>query len=193
MVRLLLVLVLSFFCALSVASDKAVQADRDYIERIEPRLREDKLYIDVDAHLILSSELRNAAEKGIPLYFVAEVEIFQPRWWWFNKKVVKEQQTWRIVYNALTRQWRVGTSDLYLPESSLDDALALIRHIRGWALAYAIDLDRDVEYEGRVRIRLDTSLLARPFQVDAINSSSWSLITPWKSFSFSVSVDEPQP
>lgn len=192
MVRLFFALLVSFFCALSFANTETAPTGGDYIERIEPRIRDEKLYIDVDAHLVLSSELRNAAEKGIPLYFVAEVEVFQPRWWWLDKKVVKEQQTWRVVYNALTRQWRVGTGDLYLPESSLDDAMAMIRHIRGWALAYAIDLDRNVEYEGRVRIRLDTSLLARPFQVDAINSSAWSVITPWKSFSFSVSVEEPQ-
>jgi hypothetical protein len=97
------------------------------------------------------------------------------------------------VYNALTRQWRVGTGDLSLPESSMNDALAMLRHIRGWAVAYVADLDRDQEYQGRVRLRLDTSLLARPFQVDAINSSAWTLATPWKTFSFSVSVDEPQP
>lgn len=190
MVRLLFSLLVSLFCVLSFAKDQAEVGEGAYITRIEPHIREEKLYIDVDTHLELSNELSNAAEKGVPLYFVAEVEVFQPRWWWLNKTVVKEQQTWRVVYNALTRQWRVSTADLYLPESTLGDALSSIRHIRGWALAYAIDLERDVEYEGRVRLRLDTSLLARPFQVDAINSSAWTLATPWKSFSFSVSVDE---
>lgn len=193
MLRLFICLLFSCFCVLSFAEEPAQTTAGERITRIEPRLRNDKLYIDVDASFELSAELKNAASKGIPLYFVAEVEIFQPRWWWFNKKVVKEQQTWRIVYNALTQQWRVGTSDLYLPESSLNDALDMIRHIRGWALAYAVDLDRDALYEGRVRLRLDTSLLARPFQVDAINSSAWTLTTPWKSFSFSVSLDESPP
>src|SRR3546814_17591988 len=83
--------------------------------------------------------------------------------------VVNEQQTWRIVYNALTRQWRVGTGELSLPESSLDDALSLVRNIRGWAVADAKDLEHNELYQGRIRVRLDTSLLARPFQVDAIN------------------------
>src|SRR5690606_1959473 len=104
---------------------------------------------------------------------------------------VNEQKTWRIVYNALTRQWRVGTGELSMPESSLDDALSLVRNIRGWDVAAIQDIESGTLYEGRIRVRLDTSLLARPFQVDAFNSSAWSLATPWKNFTFSISVDEP--
>ena len=181
-------------CALSSANTIVpVATSGERVVKVEPRIRDEKLYIDADVEFELSPELRTAAEKGVPLYFTVEVELAQPRWWWFDKNVVKEQQTWRVVYNALTRQWRVGTGDLSLPESSMNDALAMLRHIRGWAVAYVADLDRDQEYQGRVRLRLDTSLLARPFQVDAINSSAWTLATPWKTFSFSVSVDEPQP
>ncbi len=181
-------------CALSSANTIVpVATSGERVVKVEPRIRDEKLYIDADIEFELSPELRTAAEKGVPLYFTVEVELAQPRWWWFDKNVVKEQQTWRVVYNALTRQWRVGTGDLSLPESSMNDALAMLRHIRGWAVAYVADLDHDQEYQGRVRLRLDTSLLARPFQVDAINSSAWTLATPWKTFSFSVSVDEPQP
>lgn len=192
--RVLLSFLLVFHCALASAEDMVpVAASGERIVKVEPHIRDGKLFIDADIEFELSDELRNAAEKGVPLYFTAEVEVAQPRWWWFDRNVVKEQQTWRVVYNALTRQWRVGTGDLSLPESSMNDALDMLRHIRGWAVAYVADLDHDQEYQGRMRLRLDTSLLARPFQVDAINSSAWSLATPWKTFSFSVSVAEPQP
>ncbi|MGB6103435.1 MAG: DUF4390 domain-containing protein [Pusillimonas sp.] len=160
---------------------------------VEPVVRDGKLYIDADIDFAVTGDLRNAAQKGVPIYFTADLEIVSTRWWWFDKKVVDEQQTWRIVYNALTRQWRVGTGELSLPESSLDDALSVVRNIRGWVVANVADLEHDEEYEGRLRVRLDTSLLARPFQVDAYNSSAWSLATPWKNFSFSISVDEPRP
>ncbi|KGP02183.1 hypothetical protein JT27_07740 [Alcaligenes faecalis] len=192
--RVFLSFLLIFNCALSSANTIVpVATSGERVVKVEPHIRDEKLYIDADVEFELSPELRTAAEKGVPLYFTVEVELAQPRWYWFDKNVVKEQQTWRVVYNALTRQWRVGTGDLSLPESSMNDALAMLRHIRGWAVAYVVDLDRDQEYQGRVRLRLDTSLLARPFQVDAINSSAWTLATPWKTFSFSVSVDEPQP
>ncbi|TAM86755.1 MAG: DUF4390 domain-containing protein [Candidimonas sp.] len=156
------------------------------VVRVDPVARNGELYIDVDTDLVVSSELRNVAEKGVPLYFTADLSIVSERWWWFDKTLVDKQRTWRIAYNALTRQWRIGTSDLTLPEPSFDDAMSLVRHIRDWAVAKIAALDPGKEYKGRIRVRLDTSLLARPFQIDAFNSSAWSLSTPWKDFTFSV-------
>lgn len=161
------------------------------VERVQPYVAEGKLYIDADIDFTLSDELHEVALKGVPLHFTADVEIRSQRWWWFNKSVIKESQTWRVVYNPLTRQWRVGTGDLLLPEPSLADALYGLRHIRHWALAYAIDLAPDKSYEGQLRLRLDTSLLTRPLQVDALNGRAWSLVTPWKNFSFSVGALQP--
>lgn len=187
-------LLLSFFLFLSVAAyaDTSPKAGTERVVQVEPVVRDGKLYIDADVDFSVSGDLRNAAQKGVPIYFTADVEVVSKRWWWFDKVVISEQQTWRVVYNALTRQWRVGTGDLSLPESSLDDALSLVRNIRGWAVAHTEDLETDEVYEGRLRVRLDTSLLARPFQVDAFNSSAWSLETPWKNFTFSISLDAPR-
>ncbi|GAB2902918.1 DUF4390 domain-containing protein [Paralcaligenes sp. KSB-10] len=166
-------------------------AEPAQVMQVEPTARDGKLYLDADVQFEVSSELRNAAQKGVPIYFTADLSIVSRRWWWFDRTVVDKQLTWRIVYNALTRQWRVGTGDLSLPESSLDDSLSLIRHIRGWAVADIKDLSPDKNYHGRIRVRLDTSRLARPFQINAFNSSAWSLATPWKDFTFSISAHDP--
>lgn len=168
----------------------AVSASQpDIVERVDPVVRDGMLYIDADSQLHINNDLRHAAERGVPLYFTADVQIVKRRWWWFDKTLVDQQLTWRIVYNALTRQWKVGRGDLSLPESSLDDAIAQVRHIRNWAVAPIQALDEGDTYEGRIRVRLDTSLLARPFQVDALNSSAWALTTPWREFTFSLSVN----
>lgn len=189
--RLLLSLLVCVF--LAAQADTGVPEGQEQVLRVDPVVQDGKLYIDADVDFAVTGDLRNAAQKGVPLYFTADVEIVSKRWWWFDKAVVSDSQTWRVVYNALTRQWRIGTGELSLPESSLDDALSLIRNIRGWSVADLDDLERDQLYDGRIRVRLDTSLLARPFQVDAFNSSAWSLATPWKNFTFSISVDELQP
>ncbi len=187
-------LLLSVFLCLSLVGfvDVGAQPETERVLRVEPVVRDGKLYIDADIDFSVSGDLRNAAEKGVPIYFTADLEIVSKRWWWFDKTVISEQKTWRVVYNALTRQWRVGTGDLSLPESSLDDALSLLRNIRGWDVANIKDLETDELYEGQLRLRLNTSLLARPFQVDAFNSSAWSLATPWKNFTFSISLDAPR-
>lgn len=154
------------------------------VTRVDPVIRDGKLEIDAEIDVQLNDQLRDAAERGLPLYFTADIVISRERWWWFDETLVDTSRTWRVLYNALTRQWRVGTATLSWPVSSLDEAMDMVRHIRHWALIDASELEREVAYEGQLRLRLDTSHLTRPFQVNAINSSTWSLETRWADFSF---------
>lgn len=186
-------LVLCFFIALTGAGTVAAQSGQEEVLRVEPVVREGQLFIDADVNFDVTSELRTAAQKGVPIYFSADLKITAQRWWWFDKSVVDQQMTWRIVYNALTRQWRVGAGELSIPVASLDDALSFVRNIRGWAVADIKELDINEEYQGRIRVRLDTSRLPRPFQIDAYNSSAWSVATPWKNFQFSISAGDHPP
>ena len=165
----------------------ATRADDGQIERIEPILSQGQLWLNADIDFTLDADWKDAALKGVPLYFTADLEIERPRWWWFDETLLSRSQTWRIQYNALTRQWRVGTGDLSLPATSLDEALDLVRHIRDWQIGDTEQFTLDQRYRGRLRLRLDTSRLARPFQVNALNSTAWSFATSWKDFTFSIS------
>ncbi|CAB3930893.1 DUF4390 domain-containing protein [Achromobacter insolitus] len=163
------------------------------VTEVRPAVRDGKLEIDADIEFELNSQLREAAQRGVPLYLTADLTITRERWWWFDKSLVDTSRTWRIIYNALTRQWRVGVGELTFPVASLDDAMGVIRHIRNWPVADAGDFDADVLYGGQLRLRLDTSLLPRPFQVNALNSSSWVQATPWMDFTFVLSDKEKDP
>ena len=183
LLRRVIFLVLAVFLGLACAHAQ----EAPEVSRIDPVVADGWLRIDADVHLPLSDDLRYFAERGVALYFTADLQISKPRRWWFDSEIVDTRQTWRVVYNALTRQWRIGSGELSLPEASLDDAMSLVRNIRGWDVVPLAELEAGESYEGRLRVRLDTSLLARPFRVDALNSSAWSLSTPWKDFSFSIS------
>ncbi|WP_144631819.1 DUF4390 domain-containing protein [Bordetella genomosp. 13] len=165
----------------------AAHAADPHVLRIDPVVRDGKLEIDADVQFELNDQLRDAAQRGVPLYFTADLVITRSRWWWLDRTEVETSMTWRIVYNALTRQWRAGAEELSLPVSSLDEAMEMVRNIRHWRVLDTDRLDPDVRYSGQLRVRLDTSMLARPFQVNALNSSSWSPATPWTDFSFSLS------
>jgi hypothetical protein len=177
---------------LGLLAQVAVAQDAQFTT-VQPLIKNGQLYIDADAEIQVSDELRTAAIKGVPLYFTANLEIISERWWWFDKVWVDQQQTWRLAYNVLTRQWRIGAGDLTLPEATFEDAMSYVRHIRGWSVADVSSLDPDVEYRGRIRLQLDTSRLPRPFRIDAYNSSAWSLATPWKDFRFSISSQQDNP
>lgn len=184
----ILLLCLSLFAAWGPGAARANEP-RNEVVAVDPIVRDGKLYVDANIDFALNPDLRTAAEKGVPLYFVAELQIVSSRWWWFDKTVVDTQRTYRVFYNVLTRQWRVGNSEFALPLSSLDEALSFMRNIRGWAVADIDDLETDTSYDGRVRLRLDTARLPRPFQIDAYNSSAWTLATPWKNFQFEILAD----
>lgn len=178
----LLILLALMFAALPVTWAQSTAK----VERVDVKLHEDGWRLNADIEFQLNPQLREAVERGLPLHFSAQVEISHPRWWWFDREVVKTERLWSISYNALLRQWRVGMGGLALPVGSLDDALALVRHIGGWVIAPPDAFRAGEEYEGKLRLRLDVSQLSRPLQVDALNSSAWALATPWASFTIHV-------
>ncbi|WP_345249514.1 DUF4390 domain-containing protein, partial [Pigmentiphaga soli] len=163
------------------------------IQSVEVAARGHDLVLNADISLELNSQLQDAADRGLPLYFTAEVEISRPRWYWFDETVLTASQTWRIMHNPLTGQWRVSTGVLALPLGSLSEALSVVRHIRTWRIADRGVLRDDVDYEGRLRVRFDLSQLSKPFQVNALNSGDWSLTTQWASFPVRVAADAGAP
>jgi len=174
--RLVILLCLNLF---------ALTASAQHILRVEPTLTPDgRLEISADVDLALNDVLRESASRGVALYFTADLEILQPRWWWFDRVVVARTRTWRVAYNALTRQWATRIDDVAWPVASLDEAMRLVTQLRGWSVADAGVFEAGQHYRGRLRLRLDTSQLARPFQVHALNSSAWSVQTPWAQFAF---------
>ncbi len=153
------------------------------IERVQVNLDPDEGWLlSADSTFDLNPQLRNVAERGLSLYLTADLQIAEPRWWWLDRQVLEVERVWSISYNALIRQWRVSLGSLALPVHSLDDAMDMVRRFRDWRFANPGALSPDGQYRGRLRLRLDVSQLARPFQVNAMNSSAWSLATPWHEF-----------
>src|SRR5690606_40860211 len=105
--RLCCALLLAFLLLPLGAGGPAFAAE-PRVARIDPVIRDGKLEVDADVDITLNSQLRDAAERGLPLYFTADLVVSRSRWWWFDETVVDTSLTWRVVYNALTRQWRAG-------------------------------------------------------------------------------------
>lgn len=164
----------------------AATAAEAQVVRIDPLIVDGGLTMDVDFTLDLTPSMLGALERGVSLSFAVDLVITQPRWWWRDRVVVESSLIRRLSYNTLTRQWRVATGDLYLPVGSVDEALAVLRQVRGWPIAPVDRFDSDTRYEGRIRLRLDSSQLARPLQVDALNRGAWSLASPWRPFDFAI-------
>lgn len=133
----------------------------------------------------LNDELRDAVDRGIPLFFTTAVELVQPRWYWFDKVIASKTRTKRIAYNVLTRQYRVTTSsgqNYYF--ESIEDAVYAIQQPSSWVIAEKGALKSGVNYQLSLRMYLDLEHLPKPFQVNAFNNKDWRLSSERKVVAF---------
>ena len=182
-----LLLCLSLIAAITTPAH-AQSANGPGVEVTELRLEksEGALLLQSSLRLDLSSVVEDALQKGMPLYFVSEVEITRDRWYWYDKKISTVARHYRLAYQPLTRLWRlnvsrepIGTvglaSSLSQSFETLPEALAAIRRTVNWKVADLSEIDSDHKYTLMFKFRLDVSQLARPFQMTAGSNAEWNL------------------
>jgi len=104
--------------------------------------------------------------------------LIRPRWYWFNERAIYFQQEYRLSYNALTRQYRLGVGNLHQNFASLSEALEVMSRVRRRMEVDLATLRRDTYIAG-LRFRLDTSQLPKPFQLNALVAREWNVGSDW--------------
>ena len=163
-----------------------VAARADEIEVADARLAatEDGVMMAADFAFDLNPRLAEVVTNGVPLYFVVEFELTRPRWYWFDEKAAVRRIQLRLSYHALSRQYRLSTGVLQRNYPTLEEALNVLRRVRNWLVVDRSAGLADASYEAAVRMRLDGTLLPKPFQLSAITSRELNLESPWKRFTF---------
>jgi hypothetical protein len=140
---------------------------------------EDGYRLDAQFDIRFSPNLEEAVNRGVALYFVVEFELSKPRWYWFDEKPVQLSQTYKITYTPLLRQYRLSAGSAYQNFTSFDEVVRALSRVRGWPVADAGSLHKQVEYQAAIRMRLDTTQLPKPFQLNAVASRDWNLASDW--------------
>jgi hypothetical protein len=172
------------FLALLATTAAHASVDRIDVERATLEARDDGIYFDGDFDFELRPRVAEALDRGLTLYFVVEAELTHSRWYWFDEKAVNAVLTYRLSYHALTRQYRLSTGNLQLGFATLAEALGVMTHVRDWKVAEHGVLKSGQNYVAAVRMRLDTTQLPKPFQINAITNRDWTLESDWKRFGF---------
>jgi hypothetical protein len=129
--RLLALAAAPILGALGTGYPVTARADVILVRAAEIRAEEDDYVLNADFELSINATLDEALHRGIPLYFLLELEISRPRWYWFDDKVLVTSVQYRITWNALTRQYRVS-SGAVRPDAlhaGRARALSVARHI----------------------------------------------------------------
>ena len=129
-----------------------------------------------------TGELVEAIKKGIPFYFVTELQITRGRWYWFEEKLIQTNKNIRLSYQPLTQQYRISTEGFTYSANSISDALIQIGAIGGWQVADLAVLENGQTYQGAMRMRLDLTKLPKPFQINALNTRDWTVLSDWHPF-----------
>ena len=138
--------------------------------------------LSADFDVTLPSPVEEALSKGITLFFVLELEVNRPRWYWFDQRSGVVTQTYRLGYNILTRQYRLSAGTLFQNFATLEEALSVLGRVRRRPVLPASALTRGNTYSATVRLRLDLSQLPRPFQAAPFGSRDWNLASDWFRF-----------
>lgn len=171
--------------ALLLAPAAPAHAQEVEIKRASLENSEEGYRIALGFDFQLNRDLEDAISRGLSLYFTTQIEITRPRWYWLNDKTVSTSQTTRISYNTLTRQYHAAIGGrLRASFKTLDEALALVRNPGRWIIAEPGVLKPGETYLLSVRMGLDLGLMAKPFQVNALNSSDWRLSSERAQFKF---------
>lgn len=147
---------------------------------------EEGVFLSASVRFELPAIVEDALLKGIPMFFVAEAELFRDRWYWYDKKLADTERHMRLAYQPLTRRWRLNVSPTPIGNAglgvaltqnfdSLSDALAAVQRFSRWKIAPASAVDTDAKHNVDFRFRLDVSQLPRPFQIGAVGQADWNL------------------
>jgi len=147
-------------------------------------LGEDAWQIDAEFGIDLGHYLEEVVSRGVALYFVAEFDLTKARWFWMDEHVAGRKQTWRLSYNALTRQYRLSSGALHQNFATLGEALGVLARLRNWAVADKAQLKTGEPYNAALRLKLDLTQLPKPFQVTAIGNKDWNITAEVKRWSF---------
>lgn len=145
---------------------------------------EDGYVVNADFDLELNPRLIDAVSRGVSLHFSIDLVIERPRRWWFDEELVERSLRYRISYHAITRSYRLSIGTLHRTYDTLEGALRTISRVRNWHVVDAHVLTPGVSYNVALRLRHDTSMLPRPFQVTTIGSRDWNLSTDWLHWTF---------
>jgi hypothetical protein len=160
-------------------------ADGIAVRKAEIRMTDEGYQLAANFDIRLSLLIEQALTHGITLNFVSEFTLTRSRWYWLDEVAAKTEQTTKLSYSALTRQYRIKRGSLFQNFANLDDALRVLGNqssdpipadLLNRSSGYiATLLGSNSNYTAFARMRLDVTQLPKPLQVNALTSDEWKL------------------
>lgn len=170
--------IIAALCLLSSVFCSLAAADGISVNKAEMRVNEGGYQLSATYDINLTFAAQQALARGVPLYFVGEFRLTRSRWYWLDEKIFKGEQTVKLSYNVLTRQYRLSRGTLFQNFASYEDALNILAR-QSSATIPAELIKVESNYIVAARLRLDVAQLPLPLQVNAMTGKDWALDSDW--------------
>ncbi len=132
----------------------------------------------------LNTDVRDALANGATVKLVLQAVIDKQRRYWMDDTLAEATLRRELSWNNLSQRYILkdissGNQDSY---AALDEALIAAGVINDWQVLARHRLDRDADYQIRVRAGYRSSRLPDALQALAFWSDGWSSKTEWKSW-----------
>jgi hypothetical protein len=155
-----------------------VHAEGISVNKAEVRLGEDGYRLSANYDIKLTFVAQQALTRGVPLYFVNEFVLQRSRWYWLDEEIFQGEQTVKLSYNVLTRQYRISRGALFQNFASFEDALNILARQSSATIPVEL-MKKEGDYLAAVRFRLDIAQLPLPLQVNALTGKDWVINSDW--------------
>ena len=155
-----------------------VHAEGISVNKAEARLGENGYQLSASYDINLTFAAQQALTRGIPLYFVGEFSLTRSRWYWLDEEIFQGEQTVKLSYNVLTRQYRISRGALFQNFASFEDALNILAGQSSVTIPAEL-MKKDGDYTAAARLRLVIAQLPLPLQVNALTGKDWALNSDW--------------
>ena len=175
-----------FLMITAVAQAQPHQASPILLEDLQVQRLDDGYYVQADMQIEWPAAVEEALGKGVPLHFVARVDILRERWYWYDREVARQERYMRLSYQPLTRRWRLLVSSQPIGNTGLgvslgssfdsaSEALSALGRLHRWKVAELSQLEVDGKHRVDFSFRLDLNQLPRPLQLGILGDSDWNI------------------
>lgn len=134
------------------------------VETLYLRREDGQVLLDFDLRVTVAAAVEEALRRGVPLYFVAQVQLLRARWYWRDERIARVERQWRLSYQPLTGIYRVSLGAIGQSHTRLEEALAAVSRLARWEITDAQRTTSADRHYAEFSWRLDTGQLPRPMQ-----------------------------
>ena len=151
------------------------------IINVSTRLEGDVYRLNARIDYRFSGPALEALQNGVPLTVDLEMEVRRRRSWLWDETVYALTQRFRLEYHALSRQYLVNNlnSGERRGFPTRSGAVQFMGQINDFPFLDKGLLEKDVRYEGALRVQLDRETLPAPLRLVAYLSDDWRLSSEW--------------